>query len=53
LKAIHAACHPSSKLKRPGEPDAEGKKATGQDRNGTKQDRHDDQGGAPQPGRSP
>jgi hypothetical protein len=42
LKAIHAACHPSSKLKRQGEPDAEGKKDTGQDR-------HDD--GAP--GRSP
>jgi integrase/recombinase XerD len=52
LKAIHAACHPSSKLKRQGEPDAEGKKATGQDRNGTK-DRHDDQGGAPRPDRSP
>jgi hypothetical protein len=46
LKAIHAACHPSSKLKRPGDVDAEGKKGTGQDRNGD-QDRHDDQGGAP------
>jgi integrase/recombinase XerD len=52
LKAIHAACHPSSKLKRPGEPDAEGKKATGQDRHDD-QDGHDDQGGAPRPGRSP
>jgi integrase/recombinase XerD len=52
LKAIHAACHPSSKLKRPGEPDAEGKKGTGQDRHDD-QDGHDDQGGAPRPGRSP